>query len=80
MDTSTIAVIVSVVGVGAALGWMIRGLRQDMDTRIDGLDKRIRTLELSFAKLAGLLEGLGVTGRVGNAGAITPQGAAPIDH
>lgn len=74
MDTSTIAVIVSVVGVGAALGWMIRGLRQDMDTRIDGLDKRIRTLELSFAKLAGLLEGLGVTGRVGNAGAITPQG------
>ena len=74
MDTSTIAVIVSVVGVGAALGWMIRGLRQDMDTRIDGLDKRIRTLELSFAKLAGLLEGLGVTGRVGNASAITPQG------
>ena len=74
MDTSTIAVIVSVVGVGAALGWMICGLRQDMDTRIDGLDKRIRTLELSFAKLAGLLEGLGVTGRVGNAGAITPQG------
>ena len=38
-------VIASVVGVGVALGRMIRSLRTDLDRRIDGLDRRIDGLE-----------------------------------
>ena len=64
-------VIASVVGVGVALGTMIRGLRSDMDRRIDGLDRRMdgldtrmRTLEAAQNRLSGLLEGLGLTGQL----------------
>ena len=57
-------VIASVVGVGVALGTMIRGLRTDMDRRMDGLDARMRTLESSQSRLSGLLEGLGLTGQL----------------
>ena len=66
-------VIASVLGVGVALGNMIRGLRADMDCRIDGLDRRIdglearmRTLEAAQNRLSGLLEGLGLTGQLAN--------------
>ena len=38
-------VIASVVGMGVALGTMIRGLRTDLDQRIDGLDRRIDGIE-----------------------------------
>ena len=38
-------VIASVVGVGVALGTMIRALRTDLDQRIDGLDRRIDGIE-----------------------------------
>ncbi len=62
------------LAVGVALAsiviTMIRGLRRDLDTRIDsldtrmdGLDARMRTLESALARLTGLLEGLGLTGR-----------------
>ena len=57
-------VIASMVGVGVALGTMIRGLRSDMDRRIDGLDTRMRALEASQNRLSGLLEGLGLTGQL----------------
>ena len=57
-------VIASVVGVGVALGTMIRGLRTDMDRRMDGLDARMRTLESAQSRLSGLLEGLGLTGQL----------------
>ena len=71
-------VIASVVGVGVALGTMIRGLRSDFDRRIDRLDRRIdglerrmdeiearmRTLEASQNRVVGLLEGLGLTGQL----------------
>ena len=78
---STIAIIVSVVAVGVGLATliitMIRGLRRNLDARIDGLDARmdgldarmdgldtrVRTLESALARLTGLLEGLGLTGR-----------------
>jgi hypothetical protein len=71
---STIAIIVSVLAVGVGLATliitMIRGLRRDLDARIDGLgarmdglDARVRTLESALARLTGLLEGLGLTGR-----------------
>lgn len=71
---STIAIIVSVLAVGVGLATlmitMIRGLRRDLDaridgleTRMDGLDARVRTLESALARLTGLLEGLGLTGR-----------------
>ncbi len=77
----TIAIIVSVLAVGVGLATliitMIRGLRRDLDARIDGLDARmdgldarmdgldarVRTLESALARLTGLLEGLGLTGR-----------------
>ena len=68
---ATGTVIASVVGVGVALGTMIRGLRTDLDRRIDGLDKRIdgldarmRTLESAQNRLSGLLEGLDLTGQL----------------
>ena len=71
---STIAIIVSVLAVGVGLATliitMIRSLRRDIDARIDGLDRRmdsldarVRTLESAVARLTGLLEGLGLTGR-----------------
>ena len=78
---STIAIIFSVLAVGVGLATlmitMIRGLRRDLDARIDGLetrmdgldasmdglDARVRTLESALARLTGLLEGLGLTGR-----------------
>ena len=67
MDTGTISIIVSVIAVGAALGIglgrMIHNLRRDFDARINGLDSRMRTVEASLARLSGLLEGLGLTGR-----------------
>ena len=64
-------VIASVVGVGVALGKMIRGLRSDLDRRIDGLERRMdgleermRTLEAAQNRLSGLLEGLGLAGKL----------------
>ena len=57
-------VIASVLGTGVALGTMIRGLRTDMDRRIDGLDARMRALEASQNRVVGLLEGLGLTGQL----------------
>ena len=71
---ATIAIIVSVLAVGVGLATlivtMIRGLRRDLGaridglgTRMDGLDARVRTLESALARLTGLLEGLGLTGR-----------------
>ena len=64
-------VIASVVGVGVALGTMIRGLRIDFDCRIDrldrrmdGLEARMRTLEAAQNRLSGLLEGLGLAGQL----------------
>lgn len=64
-------VIASVVGVGVALGTMIRGLRSDLDRRIDGLERRmdelearVRALEASLNRVVGLLEGLGLTGQL----------------
>ena len=74
MDTGTVSIIVSVIAVGAALGIglgrMIHNLRRDVDARINGLDARIngldarlRTVEASLARVLGLLEGLGFTGR-----------------
>lgn len=76
----TISIIVSVLAVGVGLATliviMIRGLRRDLDARIDGLDSRmdgldarmdgldarVRTLESALPRLTGLLEGLGLTG------------------
>ena len=77
--TIAIIVSVLAVGVGLAMLiiTMIRSLRRDLDARIDGLDARmdgldarmdgldtrVRTLESALARLTGLLEGLGLTGR-----------------
>lgn len=77
--TIPIIVSVLAVGVGLAtlIITMIRSLRRDLDARIDGLDARmdgldarmdgldarVRTLEAALARLTGLLEGLGLTGR-----------------
>ena len=77
--TIAIIVSVLAVGVGLAtlIITMIRGLRRDLDAqidglgtrmdgldaRMDGLDARVRTLESALARLTGLLEGLGLTGR-----------------
>ena len=78
-STIAIIVSVVAVGVGLAtlIINMIRGLRRDLgaridgldarmdglDARMDGLDTRVRTLESALARLTGLLEGLGLTGR-----------------
>ena len=78
-STIAIIVSVVAVGVGLAtlIITMIRGLRRDLgaridgldarmdglDARMDGLDTRVRTVESALARLTGLLEGLGLTGR-----------------
>ena len=51
-------VIASVVGVGVALGTMIRGLRSDFDFRIDGLVRRIDGLERRIDGLERRMDGL----------------------
>ena len=77
--TVAIIVSVLAVGVGLAslIVTMIRNLRRDLgaridgletridglETRMDGLEARIRALESVLARLTGLLEGLGLTGR-----------------
>ena len=74
MDTGTVSIIVSVIAVGAVLGIglgrMIHNLRRDigalisgLDARINGIDARLRTIEATLARVLGLLEGLGFTGR-----------------
>ena len=67
MDTGTVPIIVSVIAVGVALGIglgrMIHNLRRDVDARINGIDARLRTIEATLARVLGLLEGLGFTGR-----------------
>ena len=68
---AAVTVIASVVGVGVALGTMIRGLRSDIERRIDGLERRmdelearVRALEATLNRVVGLLEGLGLTGQL----------------
>lgn len=77
--TIAIIISVLAVGVGLAtlIITMIRSLRRGLDARIDGLgkrmdgldarmdglDTRVCTLESALARLTGLLEGLGLTGR-----------------
>ena len=74
MDTGTVSIIASVIAVGAALGIglgrMIHNLRRDIDARINaidarinGIDARLRTVEATLARVLGLLEGPGFTGR-----------------
>ena len=63
MDHEAVSIMVAVIAVGVTLGSMIRDLRHDLGRRIDGLDERMRTLEAAQARLSGLLEGLGLTGR-----------------
>ena len=51
-------VIASVVGVGVALGRMIRSLRSDLDQRIDGLDQRIDGLDRRIDGIERRIDGL----------------------
>ena len=62
MDNSTIAIIVSVVTVGATLGIGLATLILASSGR---LAVRLTAVEKECARLSGLLEGLGLTGRVG---------------
>ena len=61
MDNGTIAIIVSVVAVGATLGI---GLATLILTSSGRLAERLTAVEKESARLSGLLEGLGLTGRV----------------
>lgn len=68
MDNNTIAIIVSVVAVGATLGiglaTLILTSSGRLAERLTAVDKRLTAVEKETARLSGLLEGLGLTGRV----------------
>ncbi len=68
MDDSTIAIIVSVVAVGAAVGIGLATLILTSSGRLaeclTAIDARLTTVEKETARLSGLLEGLGLTGRI----------------
>ena len=61
MDNSTIAIIVSVVAVGTTVGIVLAALILASSGR---LAARLTAVEKESARLSGLLEGLGLTGRV----------------
>lgn len=68
MDNGTIAIIVSVVAVGTALGIGLAKLiltsSGRLAERLTAVDTRLTAVEKETARLSGLLEGLGLTGRV----------------
>ena len=61
MDDCTVALIVSVIAVGATVGI---GLATLILTRSGRLGARPAAVEKETARLSGLVEGLGVTGRL----------------
>ena len=61
MDTSTLSIIVSVVAVGATVGI---GLAVLIVTTTGRLGNRLTAVEKETARMSGLLEGLGLTGRL----------------
>ena len=61
MDTSTLSIIVSVVAVGATVGI---GLAVLIVTTTGRLGSRLTAVEKETARLSGLLEGFGLTGRL----------------
>lgn len=63
MDDSTIAIIVSVVAVGVGLATLILTSSGRLAERLTAIDARLTTVEKETARLSGLLEGLGLTGR-----------------
>lgn len=68
MDDGTIAIIVSVVAVGTTLGvglaTLILTSSGRLAARLTAVDERLMAVEKETARLSGLLEGLGLTGRV----------------
>jgi len=61
MDTGTLSIIVSVVAVGATVGI---GLAVLIVTTTGRLGVRLTAVEKETARMSGLLEGLGLTGRL----------------
>ena len=68
MDHSTIAIIVSVVAVGTTVGiglaTLILTSSGRLAARLTAVDVRLTAVEKETARLSGLLEGLGLTGRI----------------
>ena len=68
MDDSTIAIIVSVVAVGTTVGIGLATLILTSSGRLAAhlttVDARLTAVEKETARLSGLLEGLGLTGRI----------------
>ena len=69
MDDSTLAIIVSVVAVGTTVGiglaTLILASSGRLAARLTTVDARLTAVEKETARLSGLLEGLGLTGRLG---------------
>ena len=57
MESDTTAIIVSVIGVGVVLAGLILTVTGRLSTRLTAVEKET-------ARLSGLLEGLGLVGRV----------------
>ena len=72
MDSSTTAIIISVVGVGATVGVGLATLILISSGR---LGARLTAVEKETARIAGLIEGLGLTGRMH-----PPAGAAAVQE
>ena len=68
MDDGTLAIIVSVVAVGATVGiglaTLILTSSGRLAARLTAVDARLTAVEKETARLSGLLEGLGLTARV----------------
>ncbi|MDE0406723.1 MAG: hypothetical protein OXN81_02595 [Alphaproteobacteria bacterium] len=66
MESDTTAIIFSVIGVGVVLAGLILTVTGRLSTRLTAVEKET-------ARLAGLLEGLGLTGRT------TPRASGDAD-
>ena len=54
---------VSLLAVGASLAGLILTGKCDTDRRLAGMDSRLGSIEQRMARVEGLLEGLGLSGR-----------------
>ena len=83
MDSNTSAIIMAVIAVGATVGIGLASLFVisigRLGARMTGLETRVSSLEKEVARIVGLLEGLGLTGKMPPNDARQPNRSAVHD-
>ena len=56
--SATVSIMLTIIGVGVALGGLIWKLHHDTQRQVKDIDDRIRSLETGLSELRGFLQGL----------------------